>query len=157
MFPPPLSTNPRFMHVLLQSNPTETAARQIDIRQTPCLKLTGRRCWRYPENTRISRGWQSGSCVLGVGASSSSHPPLRPACDHDISRQEPPPPGKEEERRRRQMAAPRERRRPRRPAPVTPSATEPAPHVRPAYLASPTPRATRARPRAPSGLNPNGS
>jgi len=55
---PPLSTNPRFMHVLLQSNPTETAARQIDIRQTPCLKLTGRRSWRYPENARISRGRQ---------------------------------------------------------------------------------------------------
>ena len=106
-------------------------SRATDICQTPCLKLTGRRCWRYPENTRISRGWQSGSCVLGVGASSSSHPPLRPACDHDISRQD----YRSLRLRGRKRTGrsggdrwpPRERRRPRLAAPP-PSTRHPVSH-----------------------------
>jgi len=114
---------------MIHSNRNSRAA---DICQTPCLKLTGRRCWRYPENTRISRGWQSGSCVLGVGASSSNHPPLRPACDHDSATGA----SASGEGRGRDGAAETDGRRgkgggpawqPRRPAPVSPSATEPAP------------------------------
>jgi hypothetical protein len=134
---PPLSTKPRLMHAPAPIQPQQQSGRYLskplsEINRAPLLALS--------RNARISRG----SCVLG--ASSSNHPQLRPACDHDRSLRLRGRNGAETDGRRGKGGG--TAWQPRRPAPVSPSATEPAPTSGPRISRHPH-RARRGPPAQP--------